>query len=106
MNMSSAAQAKLSEVQRLSDKRNTLLNELGVSLEVQAIWPEAFEGGQRCRLRAQETGDTWQNARNWHKSPGLYKRPEITSAYLQRDDGVCFPLTSDQFYQLAKEFRP
>ena len=96
--MNQPAKEVISEISRLAAKRNNLLNELSASLDVEGVWPDAFEGGQRCRLRACETGYTWQQARAGN-------RPEINSAYLQRDDGVCFPITSDQFYQLAREFR-
>jgi hypothetical protein len=95
-----SAESALNSLKELSDKRNNLLEELGNSLLVQKIWPEAFANGQRVTLRAVETAHIWQQAR----TRPFNRRPAITSAYLERTDGVRFTLTSNQFYQLAKEF--
>lgn len=82
---------KLSEkLVECSERKVELLRKLNRSLEIQAVWPEAFKDGQKCSFcgamrmlpRSRETAHT--------------------VAYLKREDGERYYLSREEF----KELRP
>ena len=71
-------------------KRSAELSaELGRSLEIQAIWPDAFKGGQTCSVGGRGSYDGRAKDR-------------VIDQWLQRADGERFPITLEQFKHLRR----
>jgi hypothetical protein len=80
----------------LEERKNELLNELNGAMTMQAIWPNAFDDGQKCSLKCltkRQGGLRDFTAGDKHK---------ISFAYLEREDGEKHLLTRKQLIRLGK----
>lgn len=74
---------------KLHQQAGETLRKLQRALQMQAIWPEAFEGGKTCGYCEQSM--YWR-----------HKKDAVTQAWLQRSDGEKHHLSRDE----AKLFNP
>ncbi len=72
----------------LEERKAELLTKLKQATIMQWIWPDAFDDGQKCRLKYRT-----KSTNHGHK---------IIIAYLERDDGEKYMLTQDQLKRLGK----
>ncbi len=88
----------------LEERKTELLTKLKQATIMQWIWPDAFDDGQKCRLkyRTKSANRATTSAWFYEYSKGLLDGHKITIAYLERDDGEKYMLTRDQLKRLGK----
>jgi hypothetical protein len=83
----------LAKIEALQVESGRVRRDLPMACLIEAIWPAAFHGGQKCRLLVTTRGALGQ--------PRDGAR-EVLSASLTRDDGERFPLSMDQYKLLTE----
>ena len=73
----------------LDEQRSELLRQLGKATLMQLVWPDAFDGGQRCTLK-------------YHTKHDRYRGEKISLAFLERSDGEKYMLTRDELMRFEK----
>ena len=83
----------------LNKRQGELMHALTGSFAIQAVWPEAWDGGCTVKMVAREVVRTMQKAEQDRKRGRI---PELKECYLLRSDGVKHPLTSEVYWTLKE----
>lgn len=83
MSAHTEAAENLKRLADLSEQKAETARKLASAFLIQSIWPEAFDGDQKCALRF----NTRKNG---------FNRTMVTRRYLRRSDGVEFEITRAQ----------
>ena len=91
----------LGKVGHNMQKVGELRKELTKAITMQEIWPDAFEGDNKCSLMTVDNHDEWYEDTDRKFSSGrpIQRRKtghRIKEAHLKRTDGEVYPLTRQE----------